>query len=280
MNKTAISWTDYSSNPIKARRKSDGKKGWFCVRVSEGCTHCYASTLNRRWGNGLDYTVPNLEQVEFYLDEREFAAWRRLREPSKIFVCDMTDLFGEWVPDEMIRQVWSHMALTPQHTFQVLTKRPARMNEWVGRLIFPERENIWLGVSVENQKAANERIPLLCKTPAAVRFLSCEPLLGPIELSLAFPCGYYCDESVGHVDHAFYICQGVANNGGIGWVIVGGESGPHFRPMEAHWARRIRDVCVAAEVPFFYKQGSGPRPGMNATLDGQEWHQFPQQVEV
>ncbi len=122
--------------------------------------------------------------------------------------------------------------------------------------------NVWLGTSVETQETANERIPLLLETPAAVRFLSCEPLLGPIDLNATHEMA-----SVNMMD------------GGIDWVIAGGESGPHYRLMDIEWARSLRDQCVVAGVSFFYKQDSGRKSGMNPTLDGQEWHEFPRQLE-
>jgi protein gp37 len=155
---------------------------------------------------------------------------------------------------------------TPNLDWLLLTKRPENIGPCLQRLPVLKRDNVWdhlwpkyfpnvwLGVSVENQATADERIPHLLKTSAAVRFLSCEPLLGPIDLARACPCGYYCDESVGHMDHPFVTVQGQCHGGGIHWVIVGGESGPKARPMHPDWARAIRDQCQAAGVALHFKQ--------------------------
>lgn len=264
MNKTTISWTDYSSNPIHAIGKKSHLRGWMCTKVSEGCKNCYAERINRgRFGNRLSYTVENIDNVEWKLSDKELNSWGRLKKPSRIFVCDMIDLFHEAIPDHHIFRVLSTMREATWHTFQVLTKRPERMREIVQRYyqdmahisavfdadVQRPHPNIWLGVSVENQKAAEERVPLLFRTPAAVRFLSCEPLLGPLDLGL----------SLGYVD----------------WVIAGGESGPGFRPMDLDWARSLQRQCKLVGTAFWFKQESGPRPGSNPTLDGIEYHEFP-----
>src|SRR3990170_3702838 len=155
--------------------------------------NCYASALNIRRGTGHAYLPANRDKVEWRLNERELAAILRRRKPARIFMCDMTDLFHEDVPDEFIAAIWKTIANAPQHTFQVLTKRPERMRAFLHRTEglgavadftgtpYP-LPNVWLGVSVENQRMADERIPVLLDTPAAVRFLSCEPLLGPLDL--------------------------------------------------------------------------------------------------
>lgn len=281
-HKTNIAWTNYASNPIRARRKSDGKAGWWCTRVSTGCEHCYSEVLNRRWGNQIDYKAQNSDQIEFYLDEKELASWYKIPAGAMCFVCDMTDLFHEQIPDWMIEQVFTAMGHAYRVTFQILTKRPQRMLEIVPNLAIAGKKelslaikplpNVWLGVSVENQKAANERIPLLLRTPAAIRFLSCEPLLGPIDLGYAHPCGYYCDEAVGHVDHDFWTPQ---HNTDIKWVICGGESGAKYRPMDLAWASSLRDQCELAGASFFYKQGASRFPGRETLLDGKEYHEWP-----
>lgn len=168
------------------------------------------------------------------------------RNPKRVFVNSMSDLFHELIPDEYIREVFAVMADLPQHTFQILTKRPERAANWHG----PWAPNIWMGTSVENRRVL-ARIDHLRQCQAAVRFLSAEPLLGPLD-SLDLD--------------------------GINWVIVGGESGPGHRPMNHDWARDIRDKCVAAHVAFFFKQDSGPRTEMRPWLDGMVWEQYPGQL--
>lgn len=184
MQRTKIEWTDYSWNPLRARLKDGGKSGTFCTRISPGCANCYASTINKRFGNGLEYTVPNLEKVEFFLDDKILAEPVKRKKPARIFVGDMFDLFHETIPLEMIGRVFAAMHDAPQHTFQLLTKRADRMLEFMqdwDRSVGVE-PNIWAGVSVESQKYADERIPHLLQTPAAVRFLSVEPQLEAVNL--------------------------------------------------------------------------------------------------
>ena len=233
-DKTGIEWTDATWNPVTG-----------CTKVSEGCDHCYAETIAHRFAgtkaypNGFDVTL-RPERLDQPL------RWKR---PRKVFVNSMSDLFHKDVPDDYIARVFAVMALAPQHTFQVLTKRPGRMRSLLssedfesavflateGRFegYFPwPLPNVWLGTSVENQKWADVRIPQLLDTPAAVRFLSCEPLLGPISLV----------RDPAHPVEA------------LDWVIVGGESGPGARPMHPEWARRLRDECFVFGVAFHFKQ--------------------------
>lgn len=259
---TKIEWTDATWNPIRARTISaDGavKTGWHCVHASEGCRFCYAETFNRRLGTGFEYKPGHLNRdVAIFLDEKMLLQpliWKRGR---KIFVCSMTDLFADFVPDEMIDRVFAVMALCPQHTFQVLTKRPDRMRDYLsdvssalpyqstlqrialaaeqlngdGLIVAGLRKlwplpNVWLGTSVEDRPNLLKRVGYLRQTPAARRFLSCEPLLGNL---------------------------GEVMLDGIDWVIVGGESGKSSRPMHPDWARSLRDQCAAADVAFFFKQ--------------------------
>lgn len=250
-----IEWTDATWNPVTG-----------CSKVSDGCKNCYAERLAHRFGwttkpwtaaNATENVILNLDRLEQPL---------RWKKPRRIFVNSMSDLFHEQVPDWFIRKVFQVMAEANWHIFQVLTKRPKRMKEMIERLE-PEFDgmvfngtkvswplpNVWLGVSVENQKAADERIPLLLQTPAAVRFLSCEPLLGPVDLSgfKPFDGECFCQESIdGCKPRLAKGCPETA----IDWVIVGGESGPGARPMHPDWVRSIRDQCQEAGVPFFFKQ--------------------------
>lgn len=250
---TKIQWTDASWNPLRAHAPGGAvqKTGWACVRVSQGCVNCYAATINKRLGTGYDYTVPALAKVKPYLDEKALLAPTHWRKPRRIFVCSMTDLFGDWVTDEQIGEVFDVMARTPRHTFQVLTKRPKRMREWVNaRRMLPLGQpklpggygwlstepwplpNVWLGTSVEDQAAADERIPELEQTFAAVRFLSCEPLLGPVEIPGV----------------------GIGDSAHLDWVIIGGESGPRARPMNLAWARSLVRQSRLACTSVFVKQ--------------------------
>lgn len=180
------------------------------------------------------------------------------KKPMTYFVGSMTDLFHPGVQDDWLALIWMTMYTCKQHTFQVLTKRPHRMAEWLRDR--PPLPNVWIGTTVENQMAAEERIPTLAGIPAAVRFLSTEPLLGPVELGLF---GVIPGREPYQVFHQR-----------IDWVIAGGESGPGARPMEADWARGIRDQCVAAGTPFFFKQWGGDKSA-GRVLDGKIWDEYP-----
>jgi protein gp37 len=296
-DKSAIEWTDASWNPLRARNASTAKVGWFCTHVSEGCRNCYAEGFNRRLGTGVDYKPQALKsgQVELFLDPVMLTQPLRWKKPRMIFVCSMTDLFADFVTDDQLDQIWAVIALAcTRHTFQILTKRPERMQAyltdpaWAGRvaaqmLQFPAAfgdyvpstlvgplPSVWLGVSVEDQARADERIPVLLDTPAAVRWISAEPLLGPVNLGAVQAPRYvpedhetdwkFCALSTGA--YYFFDCGNGYTEGGDGpdretridWVVAGGESGPGARPMHPDWARQLRDQCAAAGVPFLFKQ--------------------------
>jgi len=193
----------------------------------------------------------------------------RWKKPRRIFVNSMGDLFHENTASLDVAAVWHVMRLAPWHTFQILTKRPKRMRRFVEKwgAALP---NVWLGVSVEDQAAANERIPHLQMIHAALLFVSLEPLIGPVSLAQAIPCGYYCEEGIGHVDHGPN-----GNLGHIGWVVCGGESGPRARPMKLGWARAVRDECRDARVAFFMKQLSEAD-----TPDFKKFECFPEDLQV
>jgi len=269
--RSKIEWTDSSWTPIRARKKDDfdpsardpERLGWHCEHVSEGCRNCYAKTINRRLGTGLDFKPGHRDGVEIFLDEKMLLAPLRWKKPRRIFVCSMTDLFADFVKDEWIDEIFQVMLQT-EHRFQILTKRPQRMREWVTRFLYPGLlptilENIWLGVSCEDQATAEARIPYLLATPAAVRFISVEPLLGRINLTRMRLGGGWYDVLGGwrDVKERFPGFDEV-----IDWVIVGGESGPHARPMDVAWARNIVAQCKAAGVACFVKQlGAQPFSG-------------------
>lgn len=287
-DKSGIQWTDATWNPTTG-----------CTRVSAGCDHCYAFTLHDQrheaWKAGRFPDAPTqyhrpFSEVQLIPDR--LALPLRWTKPRRIFVDSMADLFHADVPEDFIAQVFAVMGLATQHTFQILTKRPQRMARlmsshefvqkvnWAGEdiegakralLTWPKwpLPNVWLGTSVEAQAAAY-RIEFLAKTPAAVRFLSCEPLIGPLNLGRWLPgtCPN-CD-----VPHVYY-CED-PRPFPINWVIAGGESGPEFRPVDLDWVRGLRDQCVASQVPFFYKQQGGRTPKAGGReLDGRTWDEMP-----
>ncbi|WP_255772373.1 DUF5131 family protein [Mycobacteroides abscessus] len=281
-DKTGIEWTDATWNPVTG-----------CDKVSPGCDHCYAETFAERWRGTPGHYFETGFDVQLRPDKLDLPL--RWTKPRKVFVNSMSDLFHDKVPDEYIARVFAVMALAPQHTFQLLTKRHGRMRSlltrcehrgahkpgidfrsamaWAVSKANPDRlphvpddaeirifhetpwplPNVWLGVSAEDQKRADLRIPALLDTPAAVRFVSAEPLLGPIDLH-GDPIGKDSVFWIGHLD----------------WVIVGGESGPGARPMHPDWARSMRDQCVAAGVPFLFKQWGEWRPWMREDTLGRE----------
>lgn len=229
MSTTKIEWTEKTWNPMHG-----------CNKISPGCQNCYAQKMAHRlkamnmqsYENGFD-----VELCENKLGEP--LTWKK---PSMIFVCSMGDLFHEDVPDVFIEAVFETMSKTPLHTYQILTKRPYRM-----RCFMRLREtlkNVWLGVTAENQEQADYRIPILLNTPAALRFVSVEPMLESIELG-----GYLC----------YSWRRGLTMGVYLDWVIVGGETGAGRRPMDVSWANRIKRDCVSAGVPFFFKKTGDPK---------------------
>jgi protein gp37 len=233
MARSEIEWTESTWNPVSG-----------CTKISQGCKNCYAERMakrlqamgNRNYVNGFAVTLHP------HMLERPLQ-WKT---PQRIFVNSMSDLFHERVSLTYIRRVFAVMKAASWHTFQVLTKRAARLEEVADSLAWPA--NVWMGVSVENADVTF-RIDHLRRTPAAVKFLSIEPLIGPLPaLDLS----------------------------GIDWVIVGGESGPRSRPMQQGWVEEIRDRCLAASVPFFFKQWGGVRKShAGRELDGRTWDEYP-----
>ena len=279
---TKIEWADESWNPIRARNRETGRAGHFCVHVSPACEHCYAEGMQARlFGNPIRYAAQDAEKVEIFMHENALMQPLRWRRPRRIFVCSMTDLFYKGHSDDLIDRVFAAMALAPQHTFQVLTKRAERMRDYfqaepwdrinaeagtlehwdkMPTLDVPPR-HIWLGVSAEDQRRAEERIPVLLETPAAVRFLSAEPLLGPINLSPLHTADYKFGERLASIyalrgENAYQVPAShyTQDHPKLDQVIVGGESGAGARPMHPKWARDLRDQCQAAGVAYFLKQ--------------------------
>jgi three-Cys-motif partner protein len=230
---SAIEWTQVTWNPVTG-----------CDKVSPGCAHCYAETFAERWRGVSGH--PYVQGFDLRLWPERLEHPLRWREPRVIFVNSMSDLFHEDIPVEYIHQVFDVMARADHHIYQVLTKRHERLAELAPQLPWPP--HIWMGVTIENRRFVT-RADYLRAVPAAVRFISAEPLLGFLEqLDLE----------------------------GIHWVIAGGESGPKHRPVRAEWIRHVRDLCLAHEVPFFFKQWGGFRAKSGGRLlDGREWNQMP-----
>ena len=234
---TSIEWTEKTWNPVTG-----------CTRVSAGCKFCYAERMAKRlqamgqpnYANGFEVTC----------HEHMLRVPLKRKKPTMYFVVSMGDLFHEAVPDAFLQRVFDVMRETPRHTYQVLTKRPERMAHFANTVLAPGwPANVWAGTSIEDYKVARRILPL--KTvPAVVRFLSCEPLLGPI---------------------------GSINLSGIHWVICGGESGPGARPMDLMWARDLRDHCVESDTPYFFKQWGGVnKKATGRMLDGRTWNEMPE----
>lgn len=294
MNKTKIEWTHRPNtlgctwNPIHFKRDDGGseKTGNMCTRISPGCKNCYASTLNQRWGNRLEFIAENLSKGHFYLDEKELQAPLRQKKPCTIFVGDMFDLFHEAIPDEMILGVFRMMGWAKQHVFQVLTKRAKRMQQILAYrdLVNPHLwpvPHVWCGVSVESQKYADERIPLLLQTPAAVRFLSVEPQLEAVDLE-ELPSASGIGRHLNALSNAG-VDAGADIPTKIDWVICGGESGPGARPFNLSWAESLREQCKAAGVAFFMKQvgvNSWPRNLLTKDRKGGDPSEWPEGLRV
>ena len=233
-----IEWTETTWNPVTG-----------CTKISYGCKHCYAERMSKRLqAMGMEKYRRGFEVVVHDSVLQEPLKWKN---PTLVFVNSMSDLFHKAVPTEFVQSVFGVMNQASQHTFQVLTKRPGRVKQIDARLDWAP--NIWLGTSIESEKWLH-RLERLKSTGARTKFLSLEPLLGPLpDLDLA----------------------------GIDWVIVGGESGPGARPMDAEWVREIRDNCVDSNVPFFFKQWGGVfKKRTGRTLDGRTWDEMPQPVSA
>ena len=241
-----IEWTEATWNPVAG-----------CTMVSPGCTNCYAQRMaGRLQAMGMEKYAGTTRKSgrrrvwtgRVNIDEKALAAPLAWKRPMRIFVNSMSDLFQERIDAGFVRQVWAVMENAHWHSFQILTKRPDLMLDILSRPEFSVLPNVWLGTSVENKDFV-ERIDLLQRVPARVRFVSFEPLLGPIvEPDLT----------------------------DVHWAIVGGESGPRARPMEAWWVEELRDACVEQGVAFFFKQWGGPRKKKTGrVLDGRTWDEYP-----
>lgn len=292
---STIEWLDIPGtkpatwNPVRAIHLTSGKIGWYCEHVHEGCTNCYAERQNKggaRGGTQLPYKPGHRKDVEIYLDEKTLLQPLKWKSPRTIFVCSMTDLYGPWVKDEWLDKIKAVQALTPQHTYIELTKRPERMRDYLSN---PDRErivagntwsmlgtpkgskikhggnwrktfplaNCWGLVSCSTQEDADKFIPILLRTRLAIRGVSAEPLLGKVDFRClgwqAAAGGGWCALNAleGHRYSNRVILEETPK---LDWIIVGGESGRSARPMHPDWARSIKAQCEAAEVPMFFKQ--------------------------
>jgi protein gp37 len=234
--RTTIEWTEATWNPVTG-----------CDKVSPGCAHCYAETLAERFRGVAGHPYEQGFDLKLWPQRLQLPlTWRR---PRLVFVNSMSDLFHEAVPETFIQAVFATMCQADQHQFQILTKRGDRLAQLAPRLTWPQ--NVWMGVSIENRRFV-DRADRLRATPAAVKFISAEPLLGPLE---------------------------GLNLYGIDWVIAGGESGHRHRPMHLAWLRDLRDRCKHDRVAFFFKQWGGRTPKAGGRLlDGVEWSQFPRSL--
>lgn len=279
--KTSIEWAESSWNPLRGQNARH-----TCARISPGCDNCYAATMTRRGLGGtapIDYGIGETPNDPARLDEKALMQPHRWRQGRRVFVCSMTDIAGAWVDFEWFHAMWTVMAETPRHTYQVLTKRPTRLKAFIE--LFQEDApgfgpyplpNVWVGTSIESGAYA-WRANVLRQTPAAIRWISAEPLLGPLDsLDLT----------------------------GIDWLVTGGESGPGARPIMSSWVRDLRDRCQENGTAFFHKQwgawqpveqgdsqvGAGVREHIwpdgsiafrlgkklaGRILDGREWNDFP-----
>lgn len=241
-DKTSIEWTDTTWNPVTG-----------CTKISRGCEHCYAERFSERFRGVPKHPFEQGFDLRLWPERlSQPMAWKQ---PRRVFVNSMSDLFHKDIPQDFIDRVFEAMEGADRHTFQILTKRSSLLRDYVNARYGSDTapSHIWLGVSVED-RAALSRVEHLRQSRAAVRFLSVEPLLAPV---------------------------GTIDLRGIHWVIVGGESGPGFRAMKPEWAREVRDQCQAAGVAFFFKQWGGSRPKAQGNLlDGRVWADYPDVREV
>ena len=253
---TRILWADSTWNPVSG-----------CSKVSPGCDNCYAEVIAERfrggkaWPNGFDVQLRpgRLEQP---------LTWRKGR---RIFVNSMSDVFHREIPDDYLLDVWRVMLQADQHIYQILTKRPHRAAYLIDKLELPLPRNIWIGTSVENQKFADNRLTALAGIRAHVRFVSCEPLLGPVTLARYLKWRDLDQVPMAARDRFMPT---------LDWVITGAESGPARRRPAIQWFRDLRDESRAAGVAFFHKQGSAAGPDRNRVLDGKIYSEFPDVIHT
>lgn len=244
MKNSNIRWTNHTWNPVTG-----------CTQVSPGCDNCYAMVIAEQKRGTVAFPVGFDIQLRSH-KVRDPLKWKK---PAMIFVNSMSDLFHRDIPDSYLAEVWQTMLDADWHTYQILTKRAHLMEARIERLGLEVPSHIWLGVSAENQQMAESRIPPLLRIPGgALRWVSAEPLLGALDLSK------YLAES---------------NHNSLGWLVVGGESGSNRREMDYDWARSLRDQCINAGVPFFYKQGNAYRSDSDKVLDSRTHDEYPRSID-
>jgi len=243
-DKTKIAWTDGTINPIVG-----------CKPVSPGCANCYAAEMAHRFKSKVPVYQGLTTGQGKWTGSIRFnpKVFKKLSKKGRLwFLCSMSDMFHQDVIDEWLNDIMDFVEMNPQHIFQILTKRPARMVEYFTEHDIPD--NVWLGVTAENQEMADERIPQLLRHDPVVSFVSIEPMLEPIDLTK------------------------ISNANLLDWVIVGGETGTNARPMQTEWAVKIRDWCAVEDVPFFFKQMGGKRKG-SEQLEGKFYQNYPYYYE-
>ena len=256
MGNTKIEWAEKTWSPVTG-----------CSKISLGCNNCYAERMSKRLRGRCGYDADEPFKVALHPNRLEEPL--RCSKPSTIFVCSMGDLFHPEVPFAYIERVFNIMLHAPQHTFLVLTKRPRTAKMFLDPNLRSDvfkhwpLPNVWLGVTAENQEMADERIPVLLQIPAAIRFVSVEPMIGQADIDS-------------------YLIVGADRLGsnmrkGIDWVICGGETGPKARPMHPDWARSLRDQCQTAGVPFFFKQHGEWEPFYDRDKDDPDWRNIPKE---
>lgn len=287
MANSKIEWTEKTWNVVTG-----------CTKISEGCKHCYAERMSKRLAGRCGYDKDEPFKVTLHPDKLDEPL--RWKKPSKIFVCSMGDLFHEDVDDGFLCRIFDVMAVSEHHTFLILTKRPNRMREFFTRCVHGNFQNLWLGVTAENQQMADERIPILLQIPAAKRFVSVEPMLRPVDLLNL----KYDNDILDTLAGEYLSTDGSESYvpwDKLDWVICGGETGPGARPMHPDWVRSLRDQCQQAGTPFFFKSWGDWYPDRKGiydcsssvifgdtvvhhvgkknsgrVLDGEEWNEYPE----
>lgn len=222
-----------------------------CTRISEGCARCYAATMARRLKAMGQLKYANAFTPTWHFSELERP--KRWKKPRLIFINSMSDTFHKNVPEPFIDEILNTIESCPEHTFQILTKRPERMKAYFEKR--PVLPNLWLGVAAESQQEFLQRAPLLLQTPAALRYVVIEPMLGPVALTPALD----------------------ASDRNLDWIICGGENGPGARPLSGDWVAELQKQCAKAKIPFFFKQWGGKRRKQPPEIDGKTYREFPTQ---